>query len=129
MRWWKAAALVAATAWAAAWAGPASAAGKITMDDLRAGLDAGRVVLVDVREADEFAAGHVPGAVNVPVSRMSLAALPPAGDKTIVVMCRSGNRSSRVQAAAAQAGRADLVDYSGSMIEWTAKGGPIVKGP
>lgn len=125
MRWWKAAALVAAIAWAV----PAAAAGRITMDELRAGLDAGRVVLVDVREPDEFSAGHVPGAVNVPVSRMSLAALPPAGDKTVVVMCRSGNRSSRVQAAAAQAGRADLVDYAGSMNEWTAKGGPIVKGP
>lgn len=125
MRRWKAAVIVAAMAWA----GPAAAAGKIGMDELRAGLEAGRVVLVDVREPDEFVAGHVPGAVNVPVSQMSLAALPPAGDKTVVVMCRSGNRSARVQAAAAQAGRVDLVDYAGSMNEWAAKGGPLVKGP
>lgn len=126
MRWGMTAAIVAM---AIGWAGSAAAAGRITMDELRAGLDAGRVVLVDVREPDEFVAGHVPGAVNVPVSRMSLAALPPAGDKTVVVMCRSGNRSARVQAAAAQSGRGDLVDYAGSMNEWTAKGGPIVKGP
>ena len=127
MRFWKAAAIAALAMVTTATA--VSAAGRITMDELRSGLETGRVVLVDVREPDEFTAGHVPGAVNVPVSRMSLAALPPAGDKTVVVMCRSGNRSSRVQAAAAQAGRADLVDYAGSMIEWTAKGGPIVKGP
>lgn len=127
MRFWKAAAIAALAMVTTATA--VSAAGRITMDELRSGLEAGRVVLVDVREPDEFTAGHVPGAVNVPVSRMSLAALPPAGDKTVVVMCRSGNRSARVQAAAAQAGRADLVDYAGSMNEWTAKGGPIVKGP
>lgn len=107
---------------------PASAEGVIGMDAVRAGLQRGDIVLVDVREADEFGAGHVPGAVNLPLSGFSAAKLPRPADKTVVVMCRSGNRSTRAQALAAAAGRGDVVNYTGSMNEWSAKGGAIVTG-
>lgn len=107
---------------------PASASGVIAIDALEAGLATGSVTLVDVREANEFVAGHVPGAVNLPLSRFDPAALPRSEGKIVVVMCRSGNRSGRAQAIAAQAGRGDVVDYSGSMIEWAAKGRPIATG-
>lgn len=107
---------------------PAGAAGVIAIDALEAGLANGSIALVDVREPNEFVAGHVPGAVNLPLSRFDPAALPKPEGKIVVVMCRSGNRSGRAQAIAAAAGRGDVVDYSGSMIEWTAKKQPIVTG-
>lgn len=108
---------------------PVSAAGTVAMEAVEAGLASGRIVLIDVREAGEFAAGHVPGAINMPLSSFNPAALPKPADKTVVLMCRSGNRSSRAQAAAIGAGRDDVVNYSGSMNEWSARGGAIVTGP
>jgi rhodanese-related sulfurtransferase len=107
---------------------PAFAAGVIALDAVRAGLADGSVVVVDVREPDEFVAGHVPGAINLPLSRFDPAALPKPEGKTVVVMCRSGRRSGQAQAIAAAAGRGDVVDYAGSMNEWLAKGQPIVTG-
>jgi len=110
-------------------AGPAAADGVISMDGVRAGLAKGELVLVDVREPNEFTAGHVPGAINLPLSRFDPAALPKPEGKQVVVMCRSGHRAGQAQAIAAAAGRTDVVDYAGSMNEWTAKGGPVVTGP
>lgn len=109
-------------------ASPAAAEGVIDMAGVRSGLASGRVLLVDVRERDEFTAGHVPGAINLPLSRFDPAALPKPADKVVVVMCRSGHRAGKAQAIAAAAGRTDVVDYAGSMIEWTAEGGPVVGG-
>lgn len=107
---------------------PAAAEGVIGLDAVKAGLKTGQILLVDVREPDEFVAGHVPGAVNMPLSHFDPAALPKPADKTVVVMCRSGHRAGIAQAAAAKVGRTDIVDYAGSMIEWTGKGEPIVTG-
>ena len=52
-------------------------------------------VLYDVREADEFAAGHIPGAVNVPLSDLAAADLPEQKDLPLYVHCLSGARSSK----------------------------------
>lgn len=109
-------------------ASPAGAEGVIDIAGVKTGLASGHILLVDVREPSEFTAGHVPGAVNLPLSRFDPAALPKPADKIVVVMCRSGHRAGRAQAMAASAGRTDVVDYAGSMIEWTAEGGPIATG-
>lgn len=106
----------------------ADAAGVIDMNGVKTGLETGRILLVDVRERHEFTAGHVPGAINLPLSRFDPATLPKPADKVVVVMCRSGHRAGQAQAIAASAGRTDVVDYAGSMIEWTAAGGPIATG-
>lgn len=118
----------AAVALALALAAPARAEGVMAVDAVAAGLAAGTIVLVDVREPDEFTAGHVPGAINRPLSTFSPAALPHPADKTVVVMCRSGHRAGQAQALADAAGRRDVVAYPGSMIEWTAQHRPIVTG-
>ena len=57
-------------------------------------LEGGRAVLVDVREADEFAAGHVASALSVPLSRFRASALPVDGDKPVILMCAAGRRSA-----------------------------------
>lgn len=100
----------------------------ISYDEVRQRLAAGTITLIDVREPDEFASGHVPGAVNMPMSRFNPATLPASTiDKPVVVMCQAGYRSRIVEANLAKTGRADVRNYSGSMDEWTAKGAPVVK--
>lgn len=99
-----------------------------TYDQVAEGLAKGDIVVVDVREPDEFAAGHLAGAVNLPLSRFDPTAVPHPTGKTVVVMCRSGNRSGRAMAMLAGAGRGDVVDYSGSMNDWVRRGGPLVQG-
>ncbi len=100
-----------------------------SFDQVRAGLVSNRIHLVDVREADEFAAGHVPGATNLPLSSFKAEQLPPSSEIPVVLMCRSGHRAGQALAIAEAAGRADVSIYSGSMIEWNAKSGPVVTGP
>ena len=60
------------------------------LEEYRAAANA---VLIDVREADEFAAGHIPGAVNVPLSEITASALPK--DRPLFFYCLRGARSRR----------------------------------
>ncbi len=73
--------------------------------------------IVDVREPKEFAAGHLPGAVNIPVRELEerLSAL--AGGHTVFV-CRSGARSLTAAALAARAGRQDIAHLEGGLLAW-----------
>lgn len=81
-------------------------------------------VLLDVREDDEWAAGHAPDAVHIPMTTVAdrLADLPQGGP--IHVVCRSGGRSSRVTEYLTAQGR-DAVNVSGGMTAWAAAGRPV----
>lgn len=85
-------------------------------------------VLLDVRENDEWAAGHAPGAVHVPMGQVpqrldELATTLP--DRPVHVVCRSGGRSARVTTYLVQAGW-DAVNVDGGMRAWAAAGRPMV---
>jgi rhodanese-related sulfurtransferase len=82
-------------------------------------------VLLDVREDDEWAAGHAPGAVHVPMGDIParLAELP--ADDTLYVVCRSGGRSARVTAYL-NANGWDAVNVDGGMQAWQAGGRELV---
>ena len=60
---------------------------------IKAGLAAGTMIVVDVREANEFEAGHIPLARLNPLSVFSVADLPIHEGKRVVLSCRSGKRS------------------------------------
>ena len=81
-------------------------------------------VLVDVREDDEWAAGHAPGAVHLPLGDLParLGELP-EGD--VHVVCRSGGRSARATAWLQQNG-VEAVNVSGGMGAWFEAGRPMV---
>ena len=81
------------------------------------------VLLLDVREDDEWAAGHAQGAVHMPLSSLDPAAVPT--DLPIVAVCRSGNRSGKAAATLAQAG-IDVVNMAGGMTAWAAAGLPVI---
>jgi len=76
--------------------------------------------LVDVREKDEFAAGHVPGAVNIPMSEIGnrLEELP---GEAFDVICQMGGRSARVVEALEARGY-DVTNVEGGTGEWIAQG-------
>ncbi|MFJ9561187.1 rhodanese-like domain-containing protein [Streptomyces fuscichromogenes] len=95
---------------------------RLTPDEARERTDAD-AVLLDVREAGEWAAGHAPRAVHAPLSALTAgAALPPAAvDRPLVVICRSGRRS-REAAALLSARGLDAVDVAGGMTAWRAAG-------
>lgn len=92
----------------------------ITVHELHARTD---VPLIDVREADEFAAGHVPGAVNLPMSEIGdlLHELP---DGAFDVICQLGGRSARVVEALEARGY-DVTNVEGGTAEWIAEGREI----
>jgi DMSO/TMAO reductase YedYZ molybdopterin-dependent catalytic subunit/rhodanese-related sulfurtransferase/glyoxylase-like metal-dependent hydrolase (beta-lactamase superfamily II) len=83
-------------------------------------IDAG-AVLLDVREPDEWAEGHAPGALLMPMGDVQarLAELP--ADGRIVVVCRSGGRSRAITEALRARGY-DAVNLTGGMCAWTAAG-------
>ncbi|WP_293838425.1 rhodanese-like domain-containing protein [Sphingopyxis sp.] len=95
---------------------------------LAALLDQKRAILVDVREADEFAAGHVASALSVPLSRFRASALPVDGDKPVILMCAAGRRSAMALEKAAAA-RPDIDTHlAGGLTAWRAAGLPVVAG-
>ena len=79
--------------------------------------------LIDVRERDEFAAGHVPGAVNLPMSELGdrLEELP---GMAFDVICQAGGRSGRVVEALTARGY-DATNVDGGTGEWISQGREI----
>lgn len=84
----------------------------------------GEALLLDVRETDEWTAGHVEGAVHLPLGSLDLSTVPT--DRLVVVVCRSGNRSGRASLTLAAAG-ASVANMVGGMNAWAAAGLPIVR--
>ncbi len=100
----------------------------LTIDDVKAGLADGSIVLVDVREAYEFEAGHIPGALFNPLSMFDASALPRDG-RRIVLSCRSGKRSLNAADIAHAWGVPVDAHYAGGMLDWVANGEPVETGP
>lgn len=67
---------------------------EVTAQELDAMLRAGEAVVIDVREPDEFAAGHIPGAINMPLSSFQASRLPAANGRRLVLNCLGGKRSA-----------------------------------
>lgn len=86
-------------------------------------------LLVDVREDEEWDAGHAPDAVHVPLGELNDAKLAELdeqrGDGALIFICRSGNRSGQAAAAAQSAGLSDVASVAGGMGDWVAAGLPL----
>lgn len=79
-------------------------------------------IILDVRHADEFAAGHIPGAVNVANEDIGTAEIPelPDKDQLIMVYCRSGRRSKEASEKLAALGYTNIVEFGG-ILDWTGE--------
>ena len=79
-------------------------------------------VILDVRTAQEFASGHIPGAVLLPNETIGTEDIPllPDQDQLILVYCRSGNRSKQAAETLAQLGYTNIVEFGG-INSWTGE--------
>lgn len=82
----------------------------------------GLAVLVDVREDDEWAAGHAPAALHVPLGSLPATRLPTG--RPVLAICRSGNRSATAAALLLACG-VDARNVAGGMRAWQAAGLPV----
>lgn len=93
----------------------------MSLEDVKAGLAQDTIHLVDVREPHEYAACHIPGALNMPLSAFAPEHLPT--DKLVVLSCQSGRRTLMGLQMAQQAGRADVyTHFEGSLNAWLQAG-------
>ncbi len=90
---------------------------------IKQGLREGSILLVDVREPHEFAAGHIPGAVSHPLSSFDPSSLPEG--KRIIFSCAAGVRSVRAIEFAQASGRDIREHYKGGFKDWAAAGEPV----
>ena len=97
---------------------------QITPQDAAERAEAG-AVLLDVREPDEWTAGHAPGATHVPLGELAARIEEIPGDRPIVAVCRVGGRSQKAAVALANSGY-DVVNLAGGMQAWEAAGQPVV---
>jgi rhodanese-related sulfurtransferase len=100
-----------------------TAAGEVPAIEAAALVRTG-ALLLDVREDDEWAAGHAPDATHLPMSQLGRGPIPLPPDRLIVCVCHVGARSAAVAAALNDAGwRA--VNLTGGMQAWQAAGLPV----
>ena len=97
----------------------------LDLDEVKRGLAEGSILLVDVREPHEFAAGHIPGSVSHPLSAFDPVALPREEGRRTVFSCASGVRSVRAIAFAQAAGLDLREHYKGGFKEWSSSGEPV----
>ncbi|WP_166140042.1 rhodanese-like domain-containing protein [Nocardioides ochotonae] len=95
---------------------------EITIDDLDPALEKG-ATLVDVREVNEYREGHIPGAVNIPMGRLTSRLDELDRSRPVYVVCASGNRSSAMTDVLTSAGF-DAVNVAGGTAAWTRAGRP-----
>lgn len=87
-------------------------------------------IVVDVREVDEFAAGHLPEAKNVPLGKLAerLGELEKFKDKPLIVCCASGMRANKACGELKKAGFGRLYNLAGGVDAWVGAGYPVKKG-
>ena len=94
----------------------------LTVEQVKAGLEDGSILLVDVREPNELAAERIPGAIDFPLSTFDPAALPDPEGKRLVFTCRSGRRSLTASKAAQAAGLQYDAHMAGGILAWKEAG-------
>lgn len=87
------------------------------------------VIMLDVRTPQEYAASHVEGSLLIPVQELDarVGELAPYKGKTVLVFCRSGNRSGRGAALLRERGF-NALNVRGGILDWSAKNLPLTEG-
>jgi phage shock protein E len=101
---------------------------RVGVDEFVAVIASPGVVIIDVRTPEEFAQGHIEGAINIPVEHPDymnqVAQLDPTA--TYAVYCRSGNRSQAAVAGMASTGSTGIYELESGTVGWTDAGRPLV---
>ena len=89
---------------------------QISQEEAKEMMDNQEVIILDVREQDEYDNGHIPGAVLLPVGSIdedTAAEVIPEMDSTVLVYCRSGNRSKTASSSLAELGYTNIYEFGG----------------
>lgn len=89
---------------------------QISQEEARERMNQPGVIVLDVREQEEFDAGHIPGALLLPVGTITeatAAAVIPETDSVVLVYCRSGNRSKKASQALVDLGYSEVYEFGG----------------
>lgn len=89
---------------------------QISQEEAKEMMDIQEVIILDVRDQDEYDSGHIPGAVLLPVGSIdedTAAEVIPEMDSTVLVYCRSGNRSKTASSALAELGYTNIYEFGG----------------
>jgi len=97
---------------------------EVTLDE--AGRGSTDAVVVDVREPEEFASGHVPGAINLPQADLATRLDEVPRDRPVFLICQGGFRSLRAAQFLSQRGFADVASVNGGTEAWRAAGGDLI---
>ena len=96
---------------------------QITMDEaVKMMKNEENYIILDVRRSDEYAGGHIPGAINVANEDISTEEISELPDKSqlILVYCRSGNRSKQASEKLVKLGYTNIVEFGG-ILDWTGE--------
>ena len=88
-------------------------------------LRTGAAVVVDVREVGEFESGHIPGAINMPLSTFQPSRLPDTAGRKMVLTCLGGKRSAMALDKCGVAQAAVVTHLAGGFGAWQAAGLPV----
>ncbi|MDP1900630.1 MAG: rhodanese-like domain-containing protein [Rubrivivax sp.] len=100
----------------------------VSLDAARAELEAGRAILIDIREPGEHATGVAAGAKLLPMRQLGqrLAEIPADPSRPVLLICNTQNRSSAVLRALRERGYENVRYVQGGMSEWARRGWPMV---
>lgn len=109
---------------------PARASGDaVSLEAARVEAEAGRALLIDIREPQEHAGGVAPGAKLLPMRQLParLSEIPTATDRPVLLICNTQNRSRATLKALRERGYSHVRYVEGGMAEWMRRGWPMVK--
>ena len=89
---------------------------QISQEEAKEMMDSQDVIILDVREQDEYDSGHIPGAMLLPagtIDEATAADVIPEKDSTVLVYCRSGNRSKTASSTLADLGYTNIYEFGG----------------
>jgi hydroxyacylglutathione hydrolase len=86
------------------------------------------LIVLDVRNDDEWSTGHIPGAVHVPLASLPKRIAELATDRGIAVHCQGGGRSAIASSVLKHAGHANVSNVAGGFSEWERGGNPVARG-
>lgn len=133
-RWTVGALAVAALGLPLAWAGASLTRAdgdglSVSLEEARADHEAGRVVLIDIREPSEHATGVAAGAQLLPMRQLGqrLAEIPTDAGKPVLLICNTQNRSGATLRTLRERGYGHVRFVQGGMSEWARRGWPMIK--
>lgn len=102
--------------------------GLYTVESLNEKLKVDDLFVLDVREKDEYAAGHIPGAVNIYVGELEKKLAEVPSDRSVVSVCSTGNRAGLGASILVRRGFEKVYNLIGGMTAWKLKGYSTIKG-